>query len=175
MIYRRVQELGSALPSFPATVCGVIALALMVFVAVLRPAGEAPVYTVLTLPVFGMLAAAGALAAVALIIPGTSGSFLLLVVGLYRTVIQAVGDLNIPLIVPVALGAVFGLFVGAALVRYLLAKARKPTYGAVLGLVAGSLIVLFPGELGSGTAIFFSVASALLGFAISFIFGRRKN
>jgi putative membrane protein len=175
MIYRRVREPGTVLPCFPAIVCGVIALVLMIFVAVLRPATDAQVYTVLTPHVFAMLEAAGALAAVALIVPGTSGSFLLLVIGLYRTVIQAVGDLNIPLLVSVAVGAAFGLFVGAALVRFLLAKARKPTYGAVLGLVAGSLFVLFPGELGSGAAIFFSVLSALAGFAISFIFGRRKE
>ena len=175
LIYRKVQQPGSAMPSPPAILCCVIALALMVAMAIVRPAEEALPHTALTPTVFGMLAAGGALAAVAMIIPGTSGSFLLLVIGLYRTVVQAVSELNIPLIMPLALGTVAGLLVGAALVRYLLAKAPRETYGAVLGLVAGSLIVLFPGGWGSGATILFSLLSMFTGSALSFIFGRQKK
>jgi len=174
LIYRRVRQPDSAVPSPPAILCGIIALALMALMAVVRPAEEAASYTVLTPPLFGLLVGGGALAALAMIIPGTSGSFLLLVIGLYRTVVQAVSDLNIPLIMPVVLGTFIGLLAGAALVRYLLAKAPRETYGAVLGLVAGSLIVLFPGGLGSGTTILFSVLSLLTGSAVSVIFGRQK-
>ena len=175
LIYRRVRQPGSALPSAPAIICAVIAFALMALMAVLRPAEEAVPQTAITPPLFGILTAGGALAAVAMIIPGTSGSFMLLVVGLYRTVVQAVSDLNIPLIIPMALGTVIGIFAGAALVRYLLAKAPRETYGAVLGLVAGSLLVLFPGGLGSGTEIAFSLVSVFAGCAVSYLFGRRKN
>ena len=175
MVYRRVRQPPSVLPAPAAMVCGLVALALMAAMAVLRPAEEAAVYTVLTPPLFGLLAAGGALAALAMIIPGTSGSFLLLVIGLYRTVVQAVSDLNIAIIIPMAIGTVVGLFAGAALIRYLLVKAPRETYGAVLGLVAGSLIVLFPGGFGSGAAVLFSVLAALTGFAVSFVFGRQKN
>ena len=174
LIYRRVRQPGSALPAAPAIICGIIALALMTLMAVVRPTEEALPHTVLTPPLFGILAAGGAIAAVAMIIPGTSGSFLLLVIGLYRTVVQAVSDLNIPLIIPFALGTVAGLLAGAALVRYLLAKAPRETYGAVLGLVAGSLIVLYPGGLGSGATIIFSLISVFTGGVISFIFGKEK-
>ena len=175
LVYRRVRKPGSAFPAFPAIVCGVIAFALMILMAVSRPAEEAAVYTALTPGLFARLAGGGALAALAMIIPGTSGSFLLLVTGLYRTVVQAVSELNFPLILPVALGTVAGLLAGAALVRYLLAKAPRETYGAVLGLVAGSLIVLYPGGFGSGIAIMFSVVCLLAGCAVSFMFGRQKN
>ena len=174
-IYRKALRPGSALPSFPAAICGIIALAVMVAVAVFNPAEKTVLYTVLTPQVFGILVAGGAVAAVALIIPGISGSFLLLVIGLYRTVIQAVSDFNIPLLVPVALGIVIGLFIGAAFVRFLLAKAPGETYGAVLGLVAGSLIVLYPGGLGNGVAIIFSITSLVAGAAISYFSGRRGN
>jgi putative membrane protein len=109
-----------------------------------------------------------------MIIPGISGAFLLLVLGLYVTVIKAVSDFNIPLLFPVALGAVIGLILGAALVRYLLAKAPRQTYGAVLGLVAGSIIILYPGGMGSGSTIAISALSLLAGAALSFISGRQK-
>ena len=174
LIYRRVRQPGAALPSAPSMVCAIIALALMVLMAIARPTEEALPHTVLTPPLFGTLAIGGVLAAVAMIIPGTSGSFLLLVIGLYRTVVQAVSDLNIPLIIPVVLGTVAGLLAGAALVRYLLAKAPRETYGAVLGLVAGSLIVLFPGGFGSGNEIIFSVLAVSTGSAASLIFGKEK-
>ena len=175
LVYSRVRQPGSSFPSLPAALCGIIALALMALMAIVRPIEEAVPHTVLTPPLFGILLAGGALAAIALIIPGTSGSFLLLVIGLYRTVVQAVSELNISIIMPVALGTVAGVLAGAALVRYLLAKAPRETYGAVLGLVAGSLIVLYPGGFGSGTAVLFSMLAALAGFAVSFAFGRQKD
>jgi len=175
LIYRKVRQSNSALPSFPQIICAVLGFAVMVVMALLKPAETAAVYADLTLPVFMILAAAGALAAVAMILPGISGSFLLLVIGLYRTIIQAVSDLNIPLLIPVVLGICAGLFIGAALVRFLLAKAFRETYGAVLGLVAGSVLVLYPGGLGNGIGIVISIVSMLIGFAISYITGREKS
>ena len=175
MVYRRVRLPGSAFPAFSSVICGILAFALMVVMAILKPTEDAVSYTVLTPRLFGILAAGGILAAVAMIIPGISGSFLLLVIGLYRTIVQAVSDLNIPLIAPVALGAIIGLLAGAAFVRFLLAKVPKETYGAVFGLVTGSIIVLYPGGLGSGATILFSVMGMLTGCAISFLLGRQKK
>jgi putative membrane protein len=175
MVYRRTLSPGSALPSFPVIICAILAFALMVVMAILRPAGETDMYTVLTLPLFGLLTAGGALAAAAMIIPGISGSFLLLVIGQYRTIVQAVSDFNVSLIVPVALGAILGLLIGAAFIRFLLTKAPRETYGAVLGLVVGSIIVLYPGGLGDGPTIIFSVVTLFAGSAISFISGRQKE
>jgi len=172
-IYRKaLQPQQSRFPPLPSVICAIIALGLMVLMAVLKPAEEAETHTVLTLQLFAILSAAGALAAIAMILPGTSGSFLLLVIGLYRTVVQAVSELNIPLLVPIVLGTAAGLFAGAALVRFLLAKVPRQTYGAVLGLVAGSTIVLYPGGLGSGAVVIFSVVSVLAGFTISLLFGK---
>jgi len=179
MIYRRLRQSDgvemASIPPLSAIICAAVAFSLMALMAVTRPAENMAVHTVLTPPLFAALTAGGALAAVAMIIPGTSGSFLLLVLGLYRTAVQAVSELNVLIIMPFALGTVGGLFAGAALVRYLLKRAPRQTYGAVLGLVAGSLLVLYPGGLGSGAAIVFSIASALTGGAISFAFGRKTK
>jgi putative membrane protein len=175
LVYSRVRRTDSPLPSLPSAICAALALAVMIVMAVFRPEDAATVYTELTPRLFGMLALAGMLAAIAMIIPGISGAFLLLVAGMYATVLQAVADLNISLLVPVAVGAIIGLLIGAAFVRFLLAKAPRETYGAVLGLVAGSVIVLFPGGLGNDVMIIFSALSLLAGFAISFFMGRQKS
>jgi len=174
LVYSRVRRDNSPLPSLPSAICAVLALAVMIVMAVFKPEEGVAVYTDLTPRVFALLTLGGVLAAVAMVIPGISGAFLLLVAGLYRTVLAAVADLNIPLLIPLALGAGAGLLIGAALVRFLLAKAPKETYGAVLGFVAGSIIVLFPGNFGDGAIIIFSVLSLFAGFAISFFFGRQK-
>ena len=172
LVYRKTQKPGSALPSLPSIIFGILALALMLLMAVLTPTESTAAHTTLTPPLFGILAAGGAVAAIAMIVPGISGSFLLLVIGLYRTFIQAVSEFNIPLLAPIALGIFIGIFIGAAFVRFLLAKAPRETYGAVLGLVAGSVMVLYPGSFGSGTIIIFSVVSLLAGCAISFFSGK---
>ena len=169
MLYRRVKTPDSAWPPLSGILCGLIALALMIAMKILKPQEDAVLYTALTPPIFGILFAAGALAAIAMIIPGISGSFLLLVTGMYRTIIQAVSDLNALILIPVALGVGCGLLAGAALVRLFMSKAPRQTYGAILGLVAGSVIVLYPGGLGSGGTLIFSLASLIAGGALSFI------
>ena len=174
LVYRRVRRPSSMLPSLPAILCALCALAVMVIMTVFRPPEETAVYTALTPPLFGILVAGGALAAVAMIIPGISGTFLLLIIGLYRTLVQAVADLRFSLLIPVVIGAVIGLIIGAALVRFLLAKAPRETYGAVLGLVTGSIVALYPGGWGDGAVVFLSLGSMLAGGAISFMLGRRS-
>jgi putative membrane protein len=175
LVYSRVRRDDSPLPSLPSAICAALALAVMVVMAIFRPEEVTTVYTELTPRLFGMLALAGMLAAIAMIIPGISGAFLLLVAGMYRTVLQAVSSLNIPLLLPLAIGAGAGLLIGAAFVRFLLAKAPKETYGAVLGLVAGSVIVLFPGGFGEGVTLIFSILCLLAGGAISFFMGRQNK
>jgi len=173
-------EMGSAklrnfIPSLPAVICALLALGLMVLMALLKPEDGTAVYTELTLPLFGLLVLTGALGAIAMIIPGISGAFVLLIIGFYRTILQAVSDLNILILIPVVLGACAGLLLGAALVRFLLSKAPRETYGAVLGLVIGSILVLFPGGFGEGIGILVSVVCLIAGFVISFLMGRKKE
>jgi putative membrane protein len=179
LVYGRVRQEHSALPSMPSAICLVLALAVMMVIMIERTmsthCGGTALSPELTPQVFGMLVLAGVLAAAALIIPGISGAFVLLVMGYYFTITRAVSDLNISLLLPVFLGAVVGLFLGASLVRFLLKKAPRATYGAVLGLVAGSIIVLLPDEgFGEGVTIVHSIICLLAGAAISLFFGRTQ-
>ena len=175
LIYSRVRNEHSSLPSLSSVICCVLAVGVMVFMAIIKPEEGAAVYTEPALSLIGFLFLAGALAATAMIIPGISGSFLLLVIGLYPTVLRSVSDLNFPLMLPVITGAGIGLLLSAAFVRFLLKKAPRETYGAVLGLVAGSILVLFPGGFGEGAGIVISVLCLSCGFALSFIFGAVKD
>lgn len=168
------------LPSSGVCVCIALALVIMVFLSLFNTESlsEGVVYTELSLALGLKLFAGGALAAIAMIIPGISGSFLMLVLGIYATIIRAVADLNVMLLLTVAAGIVVGLFSGAGLVRLLMAKVPFHTYGVILGLIAGSILAVFPAKdcaalIGSGTVqpvfvIAISLASFAAGFALAF-------
>jgi putative membrane protein len=85
---------------------------------------------------------AGILGSFAMIIPGLSGSFVLLVLGYYETIIKAVAELNIMLLLPVAVGIVIGLVGGARLIKLGLSKYPQSVYKLVLGLLFGSVFVI---------------------------------
>jgi len=179
LLYGRMKPSEKKLPNLAPAICALLALAVMVVMAALKARYNQnegiTLFTEISPRLFILLVLAGISSAVAMIIPGISGAFLLLIIGMYRTVIQSVSDFNIPLLIPLALGILVGLLAGAALVRFLLLKAPMETYGAVLGLVAGSIVVLFPGSLGEGNIVIISAASFPAGAVISFLLGKKKN
>jgi putative membrane protein len=95
-----------------------------------------------------VLVAGGALAICAMILPGVSGSFLLLLVGLYDVVLSAVGDRDLAIIAYVGVGAVVGLAVFSTLLHWLLEHHRDTVMAILLGLMVGSLRVLWPWPAG---------------------------
>lgn len=106
-------------------------------------AGFDPVMTVKLL-VFAFIAA------VAMIIPGLSGSFVMLLLGVYQTVISAIqiNDLNFYVIIPVAVGVVLGIILGAKIISTLMKKFRLMAYSAIMGLVIGSVYAILPADFG---------------------------
>lgn len=87
---------------------------------------------------------AGALAICAMILPGISGSFILLLLGFYGPVIEAVKSFNLPVLVIFAAGCAIGLLSFSHLLSWLLEKARVPTMAFLIGLMLGSLSKLWP-------------------------------
>ena len=98
----------------------------------------------LSLGSFIFLFLAGFAGAAAMIIPGISGSFLLLIMGAYYTVIKAITDFNIPVLIPVGLGVLAGIILSARLIGFFMEKFPKITYAFILGLVAGSIRHMLP-------------------------------
>lgn len=95
---------------------------------------------------------AGALAIVAMILPGISGSFILLMIGMYQAVLAAVNDREIGILALVALGALIGLTAFSTLLDRLLKDHHDTVMAGLVGLMAGSLRVLWPWPDGTDTA-----------------------
>ena len=105
----------------------------------------------------------GVIAVTTMIIPGISGSFVMLLIGFYGTIISAVADLNFFVLIPFAVGCVIGLFTVAKLIKWLLKKYPRPSYSAILGFVLGSILCIFPGW--SQMLAFWPILMVVVGFA----------
>ena len=86
----------------------------------------------------------GAIAICAMILPGISGSFILLLLGKYRDVLAAVNDRNFLILFLVALGAFIGIISFARLVSWLFRHHHDLTVALLIGLMAGSLRKVWP-------------------------------
>jgi putative membrane protein len=86
----------------------------------------------------------GAVAIMAMILPGVSGSFLLLVLGQYQHVMEAVKALDLGTLVPFALGCAVGLIAFVRLLRWLLERWHGQTVALLVGVMAGSLWKIWP-------------------------------
>lgn len=88
--------------------------------------------------------AAATVAICALVLPGVSGSFLLLTFGLYESTLGAVNDRDLAYLGVFALGALIGLSVFVKVLQHLLEHHHAPTLAVMTGLMAGSLRALWP-------------------------------
>ena len=88
--------------------------------------------------------AAGAVAAAAMILPGISGAYVLVLLKKYAYVLAALGRLDLAVLVPFGLGVAAGLALLSRVLGWLLGRHRRPTLFALAGLVAGSLWSIWP-------------------------------
>ena len=85
-----------------------------------------------------------AIAICALVLPGISGSFLLLTIGMYTPTIGALNDRDLQYLLIFALGALLGLASFVSLLKFLLSQRARPTLVLLAGLMLGSLRALWP-------------------------------
>ena len=88
--------------------------------------------------------AAGLLGICAMILPGISGSFILLLLGMYGPIITAVADRELLPLLVFAVGCAVGLLTFSRLLTFVLARARVATLALLVGFLLGSLVILWP-------------------------------
>jgi len=136
---------------------------------------------------------AGIIAAAALVVPGISGSFMLLLMGIYPLATHSVSSLGVLLtdisntslmldiakvLAPLAIGIIIGGLSTARLIGKLLKKHYKTMYSIILGLLVGSIYVLFrdPIMFQSGSPalhITIGIVTLISGSIISFSLGKK--
>lgn len=145
----------------------VIAMAVVIGLTVLEKADVfklAPdVVTGFDIVISLKLVVCAAIAAVTMIIPGISGSFVMMLLGVYETIIGAIKDMNFFVIIPFAIGAVIGIIGGAKLISILIRKNKLMVYSALMGLVIGSVYAILPDGFGFNLQTGYGFACALFG------------
>ncbi|MFP3882260.1 MAG: DUF368 domain-containing protein [Actinomycetota bacterium] len=114
---------------------------------------------------------AGALAICAMILPGISGSLILLLVGMYAAVLDAVDQRELSMIAIFVSGAVVGLGLFSQVLYWALRKHHDVILAGLVGLMGGSLRVLWPWPDGVESTVLGAPADDVFGVAVSAVVG----
>lgn len=86
----------------------------------------------------------GAIAICTMILPGVSGSFILLLLGKYEYIMNAISNLNWPVLAAFGIGCAIGIVAFSKALHWLLARYQQQTMLVLVGFVMGSLIKVWP-------------------------------
>ena len=138
----------------------------------------------------------GALAICAMILPGISGAFILVLLGSYKTILDAVHERDIKIILTVGVGAIFGLLSFARLLKWMFSHYKNITLALLTGFILGSLnkiwpwkkvletktfgektivvddMNVLPGAFEGDSQLMLAIILAILGFSLIFILER---
>jgi putative membrane protein len=130
--FRRIERVGGV------EVLAIVVAAMIAFVVVGLPPREIPD------PSLPYVFVAAMVAICAMILPGVSGAFLLLVLGVYAASLDALRTLNLPYVLTFVAGAALGLGTFARLLEWLLVHRHALTMAALTGLMVGGVRALWP-------------------------------
>ena len=122
----------------------------------------------------------GIIASSAMILPGISGSLILVILGVYAYLIKALDNLELIVIFTFISGAIIGLLGFSKILKYLFNNQRDATYTIMLGLVIGSIENVWPWNKSFSTElsnlnIFLSISLVILGFVIVILLEKIKK
>ena len=86
----------------------------------------------------------GAIAICAMILPGISGAFILVIMGSYSSVLHAINDKNLLKIMSFCLGAIVGILSFSKVLKWLFDKYKEATLALLTGFMTGALVKIWP-------------------------------
>ena len=167
----------------------IIPIIILVLIAHLSGGISAPVYTEINAPFMIFIFVIGIIAAASLLIPGLSGSFVLLIAGIYPLATHAVSSLRLVLggnldvlpniimiLAPLGVGVIIGIFIMARLLEKLLKRYNRAVFLVVIGLMIGSIYALLvdPMLTQSGVNIPIGLVACAVGVILSYKMGSKK-
>ncbi|MCP8618107.1 DUF368 domain-containing protein [Salirhabdus salicampi] len=145
---------------------------LVASMAFLNENGVAQVMDITSSKVIFILFLSGILASMAMILPGISGSFILLLIGVYPTIIHVLSERHLFLISVVGVGVLTGIVACSKIVRFFLEHYYTSTYAVIIGLVVGSIFVIFPGFERNILPAVYSIITFGLGMVAATLLGK---
>lgn len=118
---------------------------------------------------------AGVVASMSLLLPGLSGATVLLMFGVYGSAIYSLLTVDVAVILILVAGIGTGFIVSSRFIAYVLFAHRTMTYAVIIGLLIGSVYIVFPGISGQLVMLILSLATFAAGFMIAFRLGRAND
>ena len=122
--------------SLTSVISLVAGIAIAAGIALLAPASENSA--------FGYVFLCGIVAMCSMILPGLSGSFVLIIMGNYALILAAIGSANLSVLIPLALGCGFGLIAFSHVLAWIFKHFHDQTIALMTGFIAGSLAIIWP-------------------------------
>lgn len=128
--------------------------------------------------IMGVLLLVGLIAAATMVIPGVSGSFVLMLLGFYKPIINTISNLtnfkelgnNLLILCPFGIGVLIGFVLVAKLIEFLLEKFKVTTYYGILGFIISSIVGLIVSVIGVKMTVIEVVIGIIL-FAVGTLIG----
>ncbi len=138
LILASIWFIGNSIKKISLSVIGTFLLGTVIalFIANLKPATENDALFYLII--------CGVVAMCSMILPGLSGSFVLVLMGNYQLMLDAVSHLRVEILFPVILGAIGGLLIFSHFLSWVFAKFHNQTIAILTGFILGSLQILWP-------------------------------
>ena len=135
---------------------------------------------------------AGAIAAFSMVIPGISGSMILLILGMYDAMTEVLNGVALDFtnakfifIIPFAIGIILGIILAIRLIKYLLDNFYTKTYSVIIGFVISSTIIIFSGTqkmfmdeqllLQSPKKVIIAIICFVVGIAFSYLIDKNAD
>ena len=159
----------------------ILTFAFVISLTLLKTGGEVTLSNLVVLD-YIKLFLVGMIAAATMIIPGISGSFMLMVMGYYEPIINTINSLttfdnivrDMLILIPFGIGVLIGIVLIAKIIEFLFKKFEVPTYFGIIGFVLASLIGIFTGTEGLTFTIIpfiIGVILFLVGFVVAYKLG----
>ena len=150
----------------------IISLAIVVIMGVMRePSSQGLTPSTFVYFISGFVAAA------TMILPGVSGSFVLLLLGMYKPILDGIKALDFGIILPVGIGILAGFVIMTKSIEKMFKTMPQTTYCIILGLVLGSIVGLYneiPGGFTFNMSGVIAVLTFGIGLAISLFMGSKE-
>ena len=122
--------------NFGTITAGIVGIVVAYFITIISPSEANTSYLFIFI--------AGSIAICAMILPGISGSFILVLLGMYKFILEAVGNLELAIILTFMAGAVIGIIAFSNVLSWLLKKYHNITIAILAGFMVGSLNKVWP-------------------------------
>lgn len=114
-----------------------------------------------------MLLIVGAAAALALVLPGISVSYMFLVFGMYEDIMTAIADFNLAYLLPLGIGVLVGTILITKILENAMERHPGPVYLTIMGFILGSIVGVFPG-IPAGSEWIFAALTLTAGFLVMY-------